>query len=263
MGNGVVTFSALGRLGRFGNALFEVMSTIGVARKNGFDFQFPLFVNHDHRDSFGSAEDVEIHRHLAHPLPLWTGEVYPRRSVPFGYHDVVLGESTDLWGYLQSEKYFAHCIDEVRHCLAFKDEPRRTAHCAIHWRAGDYQEGDRDVYHPRLQAGYYIKAIRRLPGGTPFLVFSDDREAAAALFAGVRAATGADIEMIGREHDYIESFKIMKNCRHFICANSSYSLAAAILADQPEKTVICPALWFGDVAGITAEDIYPAGALVL
>ena len=60
----IVTFSQLGRIGRLCNQAYQIASTIGIARRNGFDFAFPEWINHDHRDRFGSSEDVEIYKHF-------------------------------------------------------------------------------------------------------------------------------------------------------------------------------------------------------
>ena len=40
--------------------------------------------------------------------------------------------------------------------------------------------------------------------------------------------------------DYIQDFKLMKRCRHFIVGNSSYSAMAAILGEVPDKRVVAP-----------------------
>jgi hypothetical protein len=43
----------------------------------------------------------------------------------------------------------------------------------------------------------------------------------------------------------MEDFALMKKCKHFIIANSSFSAMAALLADQPGKIVVSPKKWFG------------------
>ena len=54
----MVTFAQLGRYGRLGNQMFQVASTIGIAKANGYDYVFPEWVNHDAVERFGSKEDV-------------------------------------------------------------------------------------------------------------------------------------------------------------------------------------------------------------
>jgi len=241
----IVTFSALGRYGRAANAFFQVASTIGIARKNGFDFGFPLLINHDHRNRFGSTEDIDMYRQFVNPLPFYDGPELPERFVPWGYQNVVLTESTNLTGHMQSERYFCHAIDEVRHYFRMKDEPPLSDYVAVHYRAGDYGSD----YHPRMPIEYYREAMNLFPGAK-FLVFSDELETAKNLF-------GSDVEY--SEGDYLEDFRRMKTCRHFIIANSSYSAMAAILSEAPDKRVVAPRPWFGKAAGIDGEDIYSEG----
>lgn len=252
---GILTFSQLGRYGRFANGVFQVASTIGIARKQGFKFEFPLWINHDHRDRFGSTEDVDIYKHLANELPLSDGRPFPERYYQWGYHEVQLPMGNwDLLGHLQSDKYFRSHIDEVRHYLTFKDEPPQNDYVAIHYRAGDYID-DPNAYHPRCPKEYYVEAMKLFPGRR-FLLFSDDHA------AWVRMTGVENISMMPGQ-DYIYDFKLMKSCHSFIIANSSYSLAAAILANQPGKQIVCPKKWFGDVAGMTWNDIYPENSIVI
>jgi hypothetical protein len=157
----------------------------------------------------------------------------------------------NLQGHFQSDKYFGHCIDTVRHYLTMKDEYPLNDYVAVHYRAGDYID-DPNAYHPRCSKEYYQQAMELFPG-EKFLVFSDDIVAAATMFPGAKIYVA----------DYLDSFKMMKSCKHFICANSSYSVMAAILANQEGKKVVCPKRWFGDVAGINGDDCYPENAIVI
>lgn len=242
----VVTFNSLGNYGRFANACYQIASTIGIARKNDFDFAFPLWINHHHRDAFGSKEDVDLYKHFVNPLPVYEGPVLPDRFVDWGYHDVKLAESVSLSGHMQSQKYFDYCLDEVKWYFRMKDEPPVNDYVAIHWRAGDYSDGD--GYHPRMTMGYYAPAMAQFPG-EKFLVFSDDIPACKEMF-------GDKVEY-SEGRDYIEDFKLMKTCRHFIVGNSSYSAFAAVLGDHPDKRVIAPRPWFGPAyVSIDGEDIY-------
>ena len=256
---GVVTFLQLGRLGRFGNQLFQIAGVIGIARKNNMDFCFPKWENTDNKDRFGSTEDCSIQKFFENELPaIDENKHYQYRWVDWGYHDVRLNPDVnyDLCGHFQSEKYFKHCMDEVRHYMKMKDEHDFMKEvCAIHFRAGDYQEGGDNVYHPRMTMQYYNDAMSKMPQGTRFMVFSDDQDKAKEMFGDrVEYSTGKD---------YIEDFKLMKACNHFICANSSFSLMAAILCKADDKVVVCPKMWFGAIAGITGADCYPENSIVI
>lgn len=243
----ILTFASLGRYGRFANGLYQIAGTIGIARRNGAQFGFPEWINHDHRDRFGSAEDIDVQKYFLNPLPRYSGPPLPDYFVHWGFHDVKLNESVSLSGHMQSERYFEHAIDEVRWYLRMKDEPPQNDYVAIHWRAGDYS--DEDGYHPRMTMDYYRPAMVEFPRAK-FLVFSDDIEGAKQMFgSGVEYSEG---------RDYMADFRLLKTCRHYIIANSSYSAMAAVLSEAPDKRVVAPRPWFGPkrAGGIDGEDIY-------
>src|SRR5215207_11566081 len=170
--NGTVTFLKLGKMGRFANALFQIAGVIGIARKNNMKYVFPKFINYDHKERFGSTEEIECYKFFENQLPEVNGQYFQYRWIDWGYHDIRLNTGNyDLCGHFQSEKYFKHCIDEVRMYLKMKDEYAFMKDmCAIHYRAGDYQEGGNEVYHPRLTMEYYSKAMQVMPPSTRFLV---------------------------------------------------------------------------------------------
>jgi hypothetical protein len=253
--NGTCTMLQLGRMGRFANALFQICGVIGIARKNNMNYVFPKFINYDHKERFGSSEEIEVYKFFEKELPAVNGQVFQYRWIDWGYHDVTLNPGNyDLCGHFQSEKYFKHCIGEVREYMKMKGEYEfMKGVCAVHYRAGDYEEGE-NVYHPRLTMQYYRRAMSVMPKGTRYLVFSDDQERAKQMFGEeVRYADG----------DYIDDFKAMKACNYFITANSSFSLLPAILSEAEGKIVVCPKKWFGNVAPITGDDCYPENAIVL
>lgn len=247
----VVTFAKLGRMGRLCNGGFQVASTIGVARRNGFDFGFPVWRNHDGLN-FESGIDIDVYKYFVNQLPRYEGPELPERFIHWGFHDVVLKQSASLYGHMQSSRYFQHCIDEVRFYFRMVDEPPQNDYVAIHYRATDYST--EIGYHPRMPIKYYDAAMDRIGRDKKFLIFSDDVNAAKELFGGsFEYACG----------NYLEDFRLLKQCMSFIIANSSFSALAAILGDHPEKQVIAPRPWFGPAAGITGEDIYePAWTVV-
>jgi hypothetical protein len=235
--------------------MFSIAGTIGVARKNGQPFCFPIFKNYDAQERFGSKEDINIHEHLLNPLPGYVDLPYTEYPYFWGYRNLHL--QTGNWNmnsHFQSEKYFRHCIDEIRHYFTFKNEPGRLDKVAIHYRAGDYDLNG-EGYHPRCSFAYYEKAVQHFPS-SKFILFSDNPDEAYALLKPLQlpleVATGG----------YIEEFKLMKNCTNFVIANSSFSLMAAILATG-EKKIVAPHRWFGAVAGLETADLYPENCIVL
>jgi len=259
-----VTFTHLGKFGRFANGCFQVAATIGIARKNGFDFALPYWKNHNGRD-FEPELDIDCQKEFVNPLPLYTGtNDPPRHGVAFGWHPEAtkLNHSVDLYGHFQSEKYFDHAIDEIRWYMRMKDEPPQSDYVGVHVRLGDYghqpspQHPDGNPFHPRMNMSYYGPAMARFPGAK-FLVFSDGIEECKQMF-------GDSVEY-SEGRSYFEDFKLLKTCRHFIISNSSFSAFAAILGEAPDKKVVAPSPWFGAAYAGTLEEenIYSDGWTVI
>lgn len=243
-----------GGLGRFGNQLFTIASTIGIARKSGQPFGFPHWKNFDNAlfgDHITDFDEVFINK-----LPYYIPEVtYQDYGYFWEYRDIILPIGNwNMNAHLQSVKWFSHCIDEVRHYFTMKDEYPQNDYVAIHYRAGDYID-DPDAYHPRCSKEYYEQAVNMFPTDR-FLIFTDDEDAAFKIFGGRF--------MYCDKTNYIESFKLMKSCKSFITANSSYSHMAALLGTHPEKKIIMPKKWFGKQAnGLNFDSLYPTGAVII
>lgn len=259
----LATFKSIGRYGRLANQMYQIAGLIGIARRNNMDFALTEpWRNHDGRN-FEPDLDIDVFTRFVNPLPIYSGPELPQRGIPWGYQDVVLNDSADLLGHLQSEKYFSHAIDEIRWYMRMIGELPANDYCAIHYRAGDYgsqksaQHPDGNSYHPRMGLNYYEPAMALFPSRQKFLVFSDDLEGAREMF-------GDKVEY-SEGGDYFEDFRRLKTCAHFIIANSSYSAFAAVLGDANDKQVVAPDPWFGGpyTGRISAEDIYSSDWTVI
>lgn len=256
---GYCTFSQLGRYGRLANQVYQIAGTIGIARKNGLEPVFPLWRNYDHAERFGSKEDINVFEYFKNALPEMRKDLdnVRTKAAEWGYHEIRLTPGNwDLSGHFQSPKYFDHCIDEVRQYMEMYDEPKITQpYTAIHARRGDYD----NKYHPVIPVEWYVKAIQHFPVENRFLLFSDQASFISELTEALEIHGIGQYakNMIQFRGDYLTSFALMKKCEHFIIGNSSYSAAAATLADAKDKQVIAPRVWFGQAyAGITGDDIY-------
>lgn len=251
-----------GGLGRFGNQLFTIAGTIGIAVKNGQPFGFPEWINRDNA-LFGGKADV-MSEYFIHKLPeLIQGVQYNDIPYHWEYRDYYIPTGNwNICSHLQDERYFIHAIEQVRHYFTMKDEPPQNDYVAIHYRAGDYID-DPNAYHPRCSKEYYEQSIKQFPDNTKFIVFTDDNnEWMKIQNSFMFPAKSCEINIFSSKRTYIESFRLMKRCKSFITANSSFSLMAAILGDQPDKKIICPKRWFGSQASIIFEG-YPENAIVI
>lgn len=244
----MITFQQLGRYGRLGNQMFQIASTIGIALKNGHEFGFPKWINHDHTDKFKSSEDGHIYRYFKHQLPDINHQSFKEVRVEWGYHDIIVPDQVSLIGYLQSEKYFSHCRSTILfyfQLIPYIDAPFIDEKCvAIHVRRGDYD----NKYHPRLGMEYYEKAMSKFPSDSKFYIFSDDLNECRMLF-------GSNCEYVSTGH-YMKDFFIMTLFQNFIIGNSSFSWWPAWLCDKVSKIVVAPSNWFGPAYTISPKDIY-------
>jgi hypothetical protein len=242
----MVTFGKLGLHGRFGNQLFQVASTIGIARKRGYEVAFPQWVNHDAANRFGAKEDVNVHewfpnwKHYKRCNPEGMYEYY----IHWGWHGFEFPDGVSILGHMQSELYFEHCADEIRGLFTMKGEPDRISYTAVHIRMGDYGGS----YHPICSFDYYEQAFRVVKG--PYMVFSDEPQKAWEMLKPLLGPS--DILFHG---DTRYSFSRMKKCKSHIIANSTFSWWAAWLAGDE---VVAPRQWFGpDAAYLDTTHLYP------
>lgn len=247
----MLTFKQLGRYGRVGNQMFQVASVIGLATRHGYSFGFPYWLNYDHLERFGSTESIDIQSYFKNPLPLVDDRHFEFHQMQWGYHNVRLNDNTDIAGHMQSEKYFAHCSDTIRHYFEFAQEVEAMPENAIciHVRRGDYD----DYYHPLQRIDYYEKALSYMPDA-PVFVFSDSP-------AQAREILGNEFTYIEGNH-YMRDLQMMSKCTNFILSNSTLCWWGWWLAKH-DKCVI-PRHWFGEKAwSITADDIYTPEQIVI
>ena len=105
----MITFSELGKYGRLGNQLFQIASTIGIAKENSVDFLFPNWVcsytNKVYSDFFEKK------------LPIGTIPYTENITEKYFHYSPIdiLHKKKDfnLFGYFQSEKYFQKYREDV------------------------------------------------------------------------------------------------------------------------------------------------------
>ena len=163
---------------------------------------------------------------------------------------VVRAENIYLDGYFQCEAYFKEYRTELlRQFISFDlKEPgyeqavSKIEECnsvAVHVRRGDFQLRGHP-FHYLLTEGYYRKAfayIRERVESPVFFWFSEDYEwiyetfghEKDFYFTGVPSVNGDIIDIM-----------LMKNCKHIITANSTYSWWAAWLNEYKDAIRIVP-----------------------
>lgn len=241
----MITFRNLGRLGRLGNALFQLASTIGI----GARLNEPVILPADwiHRPYFSVPDE------LFGPIPAEAHEA--TEYVPY------IDERARP--YLQDISLFRNEMDRVREYLfpsrlaleeldkfALPEHPR----IAVHVRRGDnvIDPGvpNKADYHPCPPASYYLEAASLLPDGRR-MVFSDDlawcRESLPFTPYGCGQAHPKEHEpdyFSAVPRDWIDLF-MMARCDYFVLSNSTFGIWAALLANVPPDHVIRPTPVYG------------------
>lgn len=173
-----------------------------------------------------------------------------------------------LYGYFQSEKYFADCsgviFEDFRiaappHPATQKLLERIEASDAIclHVRRGDYvTDPSVNAFHGLCPLDYYHRGLEDVAGRLSrpeCFVFSDDP-------AWVRENLKLDVPMTlvdihgpGEAH---EDLRLMAACHSYVIANSSLSWWGAWLGRRSGKRVVAPRQWFRS-ASRDASDLVP------
>jgi hypothetical protein len=266
----MITCSSIGYNGRLANQIFQFASTIGIARKLGYDPKFPIenFISGDPHDYNGGKlrECFDIPDHYFEFRDKITRSIsYVYNEGSFKYDEATreVPDGVDLRGYFQSELYFKDCSDEIRKLLKFRDEYNQKASIyidsiklenpnkeltSVHVRRGDYlQYPD---HHPACPLEYYKKAMSHLSGKCDqiFILFSDDPEWCRENFRG------PDF-LISNLGDAYSEMCAMTMCHNNIIANSSFSWWGAWL-NCGNNIVIAPNKWFGPMLDKDTSDVY-------
>ncbi len=181
---------------------------------------------------------------------------------------LTLPYNTYLDGYFQSDKYFREYVDIIRSdfevSIPASSENaemikliQNVNAVSLHIRRGDYlKNSNTQALHGLCNAEYYKNAVAYIAEkieNPVFFIFSDDID-----WAKENMKTGfeqhyIDFNDASQNH---EDIRLMKNCKHHIIANSTFSWWGAWLNPSEEKIVTIPSVWF---AGYTYDtrDLYP------
>lgn len=232
----MISFKKLNETGRLGNQMFGMASVIALALRNNDTFIFPRWKY---------ERNFNLHGYFSDNIT--NIETYTEPH--FHYNPIPYRPNLDVFGYLQSERYFEDFSDSVRHHLTpvnhFEFEPGL---CSVHVRRTDYLK--LQDYHPVQPMSYYEKAME-LSGCKKFLVCSDDQAWCRNHFIG------SSFEFSDATDPIVDIAMMSKRCEHNIIANSSFSWFGAWLNANPNKKVIAPKLWFGRLCNHNTTDLIP------
>lgn len=244
-----LSFSCLGNRGRLGNQMFQIASTVGLAKKHNLMPTFPVwsYAPYFKNKLPNNCPAEEVFRTI--------------RERHFHYHEWELSEKTpysiDLDGYLQSEKYFDgvpfewsdNFLSRIRIKYAFMSELKETL--CVQVRRGDFV-GHKNYY--QLPVTYFIKAISSFENWSDMTIvfITDDIHWCQLEFGCLHNAvfpSGSDIE-----HMCLGSL-----CDNFVLSNSTFAWWIARLAEERKAVrVVHPGhLFAGDFAANATKDYWP------
>lgn len=157
-------------------------------------------------------------------------------------------------GYFQNEKYFKTCRKDLLKIFCLKQEldvknqqilenVKNLNSVSIHVRRGDYVTLEcAKNYHGVCPLEYYEKAIKYIAKQVQnphFFLFSDDIEWVAK---NLKIDYPFTVVNFNQGQGWLD-LELMKNCKHNIIANSSFSWWGAWLNENPNKIVVAPKNW--------------------
>ncbi|WP_010433911.1 alpha-1,2-fucosyltransferase [Vibrio cyclitrophicus] len=170
-----------------------------------------------------------------------------------------------LDGYWQNPLYFSQNKIELTReflpraqlspsALAWKDHISQASNSvSLHVRRGDYVENAHtNNIHGTCSLEYYQHAIEKIRSevhNPVFFVFSDDIE-----WCKLNLSSLAEVEFVDNTTSAIDDLMLMRQCKHSIIANSTFSWWGAWL--KLDGLVIAPRNWFSS-ASRNLKGIYP------
>ena len=183
----------------------------------------------------------------------------------FKFDEKIFNERFDNYtGYWQSYKYFIdnwYLFKEEINLDKFNTDPETlnqiniSNSVSVHVRRGDYINNLKvSAFMGNLKLDYYNYAIdlaQKQMKNPIFFFFSDDIEWVKNNF------TGKNFYFVKNDYDNFKlPFKdllLMKNCKHNIIANSSFSWWGAWLNENPNKIIFAPKYWTSKIKTSTTD----------
>lgn len=268
----MVSFFSLGKLGRLGNQLWQIASTIGIADSNGHDYVFPEW---EYKKYFYNHLPTLKEYPSSHNAYITQNEVHHHYSK----YNLDPDKNYCLHGFFQSEKYFKNCKEDVLKYFQFKEGivtkcrkklsdisngNNKVKLIGLHVRRGDYVDQKHNFEYLTMEYyGWAISHFLKLYGDNViFVVCSDSISSCVADFYSQFHSCNF---YYSKDFNEVEDLCLLSICDGIICANSSFSSWAAILGDNPNKVIIQPKKWFGSYLSKThsAKDVYCEKAILL
>jgi Glycosyl transferase family 11 len=250
--------------GGLGNQMFQYAAARAYSLRTGHDFAVDLLDVQLNKDRNYELEHLNC---CPKKVGVWhrvrnNGIIVDERvTTPEHFTSMTL-DHLDMIGYWQDERYFRDYEKQIRNDFTLYEKQIRhdfTLYDAlddennaamlqqiracenpvsVHIRRGDYVG---NPVHPVMEPDYYLAAMNKIEldiENPTYFIFSD--ECQPMLF---RRNNIHDVTINDPNHGYFD-LELMKNCKHHIIANSSFSWWGAWLGNNPERVVVAPKQWF-------------------
>lgn len=240
--------------GGLGNQLFMIATAIAYSKKYNKKLHC-FYKSVDARDNYCGLSTL---------MPSNGSYDFIYNEPSFSYTEIPYFENNFLLnGYFQSSKYFnKEIIDSVyipkSNFYSFPVIPEGKTPVCIHVRRTDYLKCP--DYHLIQPNNYYtaaIKLMRERVTNPYFLIFSDDIEYLTVNSLG----DISDNERFIIDKRDIDCINIMKECKYFIIANSTFSWWGAVMGGY--NLVVAPKTWFGKDGPQDCQDIYEPDWIII
>lgn len=207
------------------------------------------------------AYNIDVKAERCYPSNL--KHIYEEPGFAFDSKSLEQPPDTYFKGYWQSPKYFV-ATESLRAELTLKEKFNALVEgtadalasensCFVHIRRGDYVSNPvTEAFHGFPGLDYYNQAIGYIQEkiqNPKFYIFSDDP-------AWCRQNFPYDVLSLAGASQH-EDLYLMRNCRHGIGANSTFSWWANWLGEHPDRVSIAPRKWFTN-PDIDTSDLIPS-----
>lgn len=181
------------------------------------------------------------------------------------YHPEIFDfDNMYLSGYFACEKYYSDILPDLRKIIRFPqsndpaneqmaEEIRAGRSVSVHIRRGDYlRQENTDMFGGICTDAYYETSIREIKEKEPdahFYLFSDDVTYVKQKY------TDSEYTVVDINHGKSSFYDmwLMSQCKHNICANSTFSFWGARLNGNVDKIMIRPTIHKNSQTFVRAE----------
>lgn len=259
----MITFSELSEKGiNLGNQLHRLASLIGLSEKYQCELVIPHWKYAPYFTKVPKQGSVQTELNIKEKDFHYTPEFWDKCKEDFQTKNV------DVWGFFQSEKYWAHCKSKVLKALTFEASFLQQTKAkfspafskptiAISIRRGDFTT---TPGYFLLPLEFYLRALTEFFSDHEkynIIIFSDDLR-----YCKAHIRNSKNIFFATRLKD-IEQLCLMSLCNHFIISNSTFSWWGARLGEKEGTKIIrSPYQYTGWLSHMNTKDYYPERWLV-